>query len=54
MEKFIAFEKLSKKEQKRLNNSKRGDWGAINPVSRIVPSKKCYNRKKLAKPVVGY
>lgn len=24
----------------------RGTWGAINPVTKIVPDKKKYNRKK--------
>lgn len=43
--KLIPFEKLSKKEQRKINNSKRSDWGAINPVTRSVPSKKLYTRK---------
>ena len=31
MEKFIAYEKLSKKEQKKLNAAKRGSWGLVKP-----------------------
>ncbi len=46
MEKFIPFEKLSKKEQKKLNAEKRRDWNGITPVTRVVlDSKKVYKRK---------
>ena len=46
MEKFISYEKLSKKEQKKLNAQKRLDWNGINPVTKIIPdSKKAYKRK---------
>ncbi|MDR0936885.1 MAG: hypothetical protein LBM98_09410 [Oscillospiraceae bacterium] len=46
-EKFIAFEKLSKKDKRRLNNEKRGTWGALNPVTRVPANPKAYNRAKL-------
>lgn len=45
MEKFIPYEKLSKKEQKRLDSIKRRDWNGLNPVTRTVPDKKKYSRK---------
>ncbi|MEG6570122.1 hypothetical protein [Thermoanaerobacterium thermosaccharolyticum] len=42
-----------KKETIRLNKNMldvyktiRGDWGDLNPVTRIVSSKKAYNRQK--------
>jgi len=42
-----------KKEVIRLNKTQidiyksiRGDWGELNPVTRIVSSKKAYNRQK--------
>lgn len=45
MEKFIPYQKLSKKEQKKLNAEKRRDWNGISPVTRIVPdNKKAYRR----------
>lgn len=47
MEKFIPFEKLSKKEQKRRNEKQRGTWHEFNPVTRVVPSGKSYNRTRL-------
>ncbi len=47
MEKFIPYEKLSKKEQKKLNSAKRNDWKGLNPVTRIADSKsKKYSRKE--------
>lgn len=46
MEKFISFEKLSKKKQRELNNAKRSTWGALNPVTRKSENPKAYNRKK--------
>lgn len=47
MEKFIPYEKLSKKEQRKLNAARRGSWGETNPVTRKANSKKVYDRKKL-------
>ena len=46
MEKFVPFEKLSKKEQKKLNALKRRDWNGINPVTRKSENPKAYNRKR--------
>ncbi|MBR1824741.1 MAG: hypothetical protein IJ779_11000 [Ruminococcus sp.] len=46
MEKFVPYEKLSKKEQKKLNNSKRRDWNGLDPSTRVaVNDKKVYKRK---------
>lgn len=49
MEKWIPFEKLSKKKQRELNQSKRGNWGALNPVTRKAENPKAYHRKKARK-----
>lgn len=46
MEKFTEFEKLSKKNQKQINNQKRNGWGNLNPVTKIIPNKKKYSRKE--------
>lgn len=46
MDKYIPFEKLSKKKQRELNAGRRGMWGAISPVTRKPPNPKAYNRKK--------
>ncbi len=46
MEKFVPFDKLSKKEQKKLNAEKRRDWNGLNPVTRVASGdKKAYKRK---------
>ena len=45
MEKFIPYEKLSKKEKRRLDDAKRGTWGEINPVTRKPENSRAYNRK---------
>ena len=46
MEKFVSFEKLSKKKQRELNAIKRGSWGGLNPVTRKPENPRAYNRKK--------
>jgi hypothetical protein len=45
---FIPLEKRSKREQKQYHASKRGSWDDVNPVTKTVPSKKVYDRKKSA------
>ena len=47
MEKFVSFEKLSKKKQKELNKAKRTTWGMTNPVTRREKNPKAYDRNKL-------
>ena len=44
MERFIPYEKLSKKKQRELNAARRGTW-TINPVTRKPANTKAYNRK---------
>ena len=46
MEKFTPYEKLSKKEKRRLDQAKRGTWGGLNPVTRKPENPKAYNRNK--------
>ena len=47
MKKVIPLKKQSKKAQKRFHASRRGSWNGLSPVTRVVPSKKVYDRKKL-------
>ena len=49
MEKYIPFEKLSKKKQREQNSAGRGSWYGINPVTRRPESAKAYNRQKAQK-----
>ena len=47
--KFIPLEKQSIKEQKKYHARRRRDWNGLKPTTRIVTSKKVYDRKKLRK-----
>ena len=49
MEKFIPYEKLSKKEQRRRNAQRRGTWYGLNPVTRKPQNSKAYNRQRARK-----
>lgn len=46
MRKMISYQKLSKKERRKLDLAQRGTWGDINPVTRKAQNSKAYNRKK--------
>ena len=46
MEKFIPYEKLSKKEKRKIDAARRNTWSSCNPVTRKPQSSKAYNRNK--------
>ena len=46
MEKFIPYEKLSKKEKRKIDQARRQTWGELNPITRKPVNSKAYNRKK--------
>ena len=46
MEKFIPYEKLSKKEKRKIDPARRQTWGELNPITRKPVNSKAYNRKK--------
>ena len=46
MEKFIPYEKLSKREKRKMDLAKRQTWGELNPVTRKPENSKAYNRNK--------
>lgn len=48
MEKFVPYEKLSKKKKRELNAGKRTVW-AISPVTCKSENPRAYNRKKAQK-----
>ena len=45
MEKFIPYEKLSKKEKRKIDQARRQTWGELNPVTRKTENSKSYNRR---------
>ncbi len=48
--KVVPLKKQSKKEQRKFYARKRRDWNGLKPTTRVVESKKIYDRKKLKKP----
>jgi hypothetical protein len=46
MNRFIPYEKLSKKKQRELNARKRSGWAGLNPVTRKPADPGVYDRKK--------
>ena len=46
MEKYVPYQKLSKKKKKEVNARYRGTWGILNPTTRKPDNSKAYNRKK--------
>ena len=47
--KLIPLNKQSKKAQKKYHARSRRDWNGLKPTTRVVKSKKVYDRKKLQK-----
>ena len=54
MEKFIPYEKLSKKEKRKMDLTKRQTWGELNPITRKPQISKAYNRNKSRNWKRGY
>lgn len=48
--KVTPLKKQSKKEQRKFYARKRRDWNGLKPTTRVVKSKKVYDRKRLSKP----
>ncbi len=46
MNRFVPLEKRSKKARRGYYQLMRGSWHEFSPVTRVVPSKKLYQRKK--------
>lgn len=46
MGKYIPYEKLSKKEKRKLDLAARGTWKGLDPVTRRTKNAKVYNRKR--------
>lgn len=51
MRKMIPLNKQSKKKQKAYYDSQRGSWYGVDPVTRVVPSGKLYQRTKERKRI---
>ena len=53
MTKYIPYEKLSKKEKRKFDSSKRNTWGSFSPVIRKPENSKAYNRSKMKQREAG-
>ena len=46
MDKFVSYDKMSKKEKKKIDSAKRGSWKGVDPATKVAESdKKRYIRK---------
>lgn len=45
MEKFVSYEKMSKKERRKIDSAKRRGWNGLNPVTRVSDKERKYSRK---------
>ena len=46
MDRFVPYEKLSKKKKRQLDAEKRGSWYGLTPITRKPKNPKAYDRKK--------
>ena len=58
-QKYVPLEKRQKKQQREFYQQQRSGWGNLNPVTKKVPNKKAYDRKKARQwrehePVSGF
>ena len=53
MLKMIPLNKQSKKAQRCYHAAKRGDWNGVTPVTRVIPSKKGYDRNRMKREDCG-
>lgn len=47
MKQRVPIAKQSKKVRKAYRAEQRGSWNGVNPVTKVVPSGKTYNRAKI-------
>ena len=47
MKQLIPLDKRSKKAKREYHAKQRGSWNGVNPVTRIVQSRKAYDRARV-------
>lgn len=52
MNKFVPYEKLSKKAKHKLDIVKRNDWSGINPITRVADNDKTKYKRKSRHPEI--
>ena len=48
----VSLKKQSKRAQREFYRSRRGSWGGIKPVTRVVESGKAYSRGRMKRELV--
>ena len=46
MKRYVPLAKQTRKRQKEYHSAQRNSWGAISPVTRIIESRKAYDRSR--------
>lgn len=46
---FVPLDKQSKKQRRAYYAARRGGWGPLNPVTRVVPDRREYDRRQAKK-----
>lgn len=52
MAKFVPYDKLSKREKRKVNEAKRKRWddyGCASPVTKVIPNKKKATEKSMCR-----
>lgn len=49
MEKMIPLAKQSKASQRKYHLARRGSWNGVSPITRIVQSRRAYDRNRIKK-----
>lgn len=52
MKPMIPLNKMSKKKQKEFYSARRITWNGFDPVTRVVPNGKGYNRNKIKQDMI--
>ena len=50
----VPLKKQSKRAQKEFHSTRRGSWYGISPVTRSVPSRRVYDRKRLKRENIKF
>ena len=53
MVKVTPIAKQSKSKQREYYASKRGSWNGVSPVTRVVPSRRAYDRTRVKRETRG-
>ena len=50
MDKFVSYDKMSKKEKKKIDSAKRGCWNGVDPATKVAETEKKHYKRKPKHP----